>query len=456
MDAHRRARGLLHRLRIALALLAPLRHRPADRQIAVDRIVRRGLVGDDVRATPRRTSSGQHLGGVAEQADGLRLAGPGPALDHGERLVEGLGLLVDVAGAQAEIDRVRIALDGEAAGAGHDRGERLRAAHAAEAAGQHPLAGEIAAIVLAAGLHEGLVGALHDALRADVDPRAGRHLAVHGEALAIELVEMVPGRPVRHEVGVGDQHARRVGVGAEHADRLAGLDEQRLVLARASSAPRRCGRNRPRCARPGRCRHRRPVRAGSRRRRGRGCSSACGAAPRSSRNGRRARCRAGRGRRGCCGADCPSVGPSVVGKGARGPVEPREDFGEDRPQPVRLGGVVGEGRRLGCQMRRLRQLHLDRVDAGLRPAVVAGRPAAAEAAVERRGYSRPAAVTASMTAVSRRRSQVVPPLVPTLKIGQQAVEQERESGTGSSGSRRGRRRRGVALTRSISAASAAW
>ena len=41
---------------------------------------------------------------------------------------------------------------------------------------------------------------------------------------------MIPGRPVRHEVGVGDQHARRVLVGAEHADRLAGLHQQRLVL----------------------------------------------------------------------------------------------------------------------------------------------------------------------------------------------------------------------------------
>ena len=85
--------------------------------------------------------------------------------------------------------------------------------------------------MLAADLDEGLVGALHDALRADIDPRAGRHLAVHHQALAVELVELVPGRPVRHEVGVGDQHARRVGVGAEHADRLAGLDEQRLVVA---------------------------------------------------------------------------------------------------------------------------------------------------------------------------------------------------------------------------------
>ena len=31
---------------------------------------------------------------------------------------------------------------------------------------------------------EGLVGALHDSLAADVDPRAGGHLAVHGEAHA--------------------------------------------------------------------------------------------------------------------------------------------------------------------------------------------------------------------------------------------------------------------------------
>ena len=54
--------------------------------------------------TPRRTSSGQDLGGVAEQADRLRLAGLGPALDHRQRLVERLGLLVDIAGAQAEID----------------------------------------------------------------------------------------------------------------------------------------------------------------------------------------------------------------------------------------------------------------------------------------------------------------------------------------------------------------
>ena len=91
--------------------------------------------------------------------------------------------------------------------------------------------GEIAAVVLPPRLDEGLVGALDDALAADVDPRARRHLAVHHQALAVELVEVLPRRPLRHQVRVGDQDARRIDRRAEHADGLAGLDEQRLVLA---------------------------------------------------------------------------------------------------------------------------------------------------------------------------------------------------------------------------------
>ncbi len=95
--------------------------------------------------------------------------------------------------------------------------------------GQDPSAGEIAAVVPAPDFDEGLVGALHDPLAADIDPGAGGHLAVHHEAEAIELVELFPSRPVRHEVRIGDQNARRIGMRAEDADRLAGLDEQRLV-----------------------------------------------------------------------------------------------------------------------------------------------------------------------------------------------------------------------------------
>ena len=88
-----------------------------------------------------------------------------------------------------------------------------------------------AAEVLAGALGERLVGPLEDALGADVDPRAGGHLAVHGQAQPLEPAELVRGRPVRHEERVGDQHPRRLRVGAEDRHRLARLDEQRLVVA---------------------------------------------------------------------------------------------------------------------------------------------------------------------------------------------------------------------------------
>ena len=77
---------------------------------------------------------------------------------------------------------------------------------------------------------EGLVGALQYALRADIDPGAGRHLAVHHQALLLQLVEAFPVGPVAHQVGVGDDDARRILVRAQHPDRLAALHQQRLVV----------------------------------------------------------------------------------------------------------------------------------------------------------------------------------------------------------------------------------
>ena len=156
--------------------------------------------------------------------------------------------------------------------------------------------------------------------RADVDPGPGGHLAVHHQALAIELVEVLPGRPVRHEVGVGDQHARRVGVGAEDADGLARLHQQRLVVARGRAARRRCGRSPPRSAPRGRCRRRRPARAGSRPRRDGGCSSASAAAPRSARTWQVSSGPvAGRTSRALCAVEHQGPSESGTGGGARGP-----------------------------------------------------------------------------------------------------------------------------------------
>ena len=50
-------------------------------------------------------------------------------------------------------------------------------------------------------------------------------------AYMLAFAEMLPRRPVGHEVGIGQQHAWRVLVRLEHADGLAGLDEQGFVAA---------------------------------------------------------------------------------------------------------------------------------------------------------------------------------------------------------------------------------
>ena len=187
------------------------------------------LVGDDVGLYAQPDELRQHFRRVAEEPDRDRFAFPGRALDDRQRFLEVLRRDVEITGAQAELEARGPAFDREQRSARHRRRQRLRAAHAAQSRSQDPFAFQRAAVMAPAHLDKGLVGALDDALRADIDPRPRRHLAVHHQALAIELVEVVPGRPMRHQVRVGDQHARRVCVGLEHADRLSRLDEQRLV-----------------------------------------------------------------------------------------------------------------------------------------------------------------------------------------------------------------------------------
>ena len=132
--------------------------------------MRRRLVGDHVGADAALEHFRKYVGGIAKQTDRHRasmLFGP---FDDGQGVVDAFRLFVHVAGTQSEIDAVRIAFDGDTGCARHGRGERLGAAHAAESGGQYPSPGKVAVEMLTAGLDEGFVGALHDALRADIDP----------------------------------------------------------------------------------------------------------------------------------------------------------------------------------------------------------------------------------------------------------------------------------------------
>ena len=164
-------------------------------------------------------------------------------------------------------------LDADRDAAVHRHRERLGSPHPSEPAGERDRAGQRAAEPLGRALGEGLVRALQDPLGPDVDPRPGRHLAVHRESRLLELAEGVPVGPLRHEHRVRDQDARGHLVGAEHAHRLPGLDQERLVVAEVPSG---CGRSRrmpPRTGPRDRFRRRRRGPRGARRPRDRGCSS---------------------------------------------------------------------------------------------------------------------------------------------------------------------------------------
>ena len=190
----------------------------------------RGLVGDDVDRGVAFEQGREHIGGVAEQADGLWFAlvfrRDGPA----DGVIDVFCLLIEVAVLDPAGDPGLVAVHADDHAAVHRDGQRLRAAHAAQPRGQRDRAGQRSAEPFGRDRGERLVGALQDALGADVDPGARGHLAVHGQAEVLQAAELLPGRPLRDQVGVGDEHPRRPFVRSQHADRLAGLDEEGLVI----------------------------------------------------------------------------------------------------------------------------------------------------------------------------------------------------------------------------------
>jgi hypothetical protein len=141
----------------------------------------------------------------------------------GQSLVERVDHHIDIARLQTALGARWVDLDDEANAFVHSNGQGLCTPHTAEAGGEHELPAEAPPPFLPGQRAQCFIGALQNALRADVDPTARGHLPIHDEPLGGERVEVLLGRPVGHQVRVGDEHTRGIGVGGEHGHRLARL-----------------------------------------------------------------------------------------------------------------------------------------------------------------------------------------------------------------------------------------
>ncbi len=233
VGGHRRLRVTGKRPRIGPGAGLHLGELVAQRQIG-QRVVRGGLVGDhvdgDVAGRVPAQQLGDQVGGIAEQPDRERTPGVLRLVGQRDRVIEVVGGNVQVAMLDAPLDPALVAVDADRDAVVHGDRERLRATHAAQPGGQRDGACQRPAEALAGDRAEGLIGALQNALAADVDPRAGGHLAVHHQAGRLEFAEVLPVGPVADQVRVRDQYPRRPFMGAEHPHRLAGLHQQRLVV----------------------------------------------------------------------------------------------------------------------------------------------------------------------------------------------------------------------------------
>ena len=190
------------------------------------------------KCSPRATSSGNTSAAFPSSATDSGLPSAAAARTRETASSRDEACSSTIPRREPTVDRPLIDLDAENRRTGHRRRERLRPAHPAEAGSEHRPACEIGrAEVHLAGGAKRLVGALEDALGADVDPGSRRHLPEHRQPLGLEPAELVPGRPLRHEQRVRDQHARRALVRPEDAYRLAGLHEQRLVVTQPQKRP---------------------------------------------------------------------------------------------------------------------------------------------------------------------------------------------------------------------------
>ena len=234
MLSHGIERPLLISLRIARAQLERRFERHAVRHISIQRIVRRSLIGKNVRHHAAFGQLRNNIRAIAHQPDrNIFLLADG-IFQNAQRLVQSSNQKVAVPSLEPLLDALRININPQKRRARHGSRQRLRSAHPAHAARNDQLARKVSTKMLVARRVESLISALNNPLRADIDPRPSRHLSIHHQPGALQLVELLPVGKMPDQVRVRDQHARRILVSLKHAHRLPRLHQQSLVVFQGS------------------------------------------------------------------------------------------------------------------------------------------------------------------------------------------------------------------------------
>ena len=303
---HRRARLAHVAIGIRAAQPGRLLDRVAGGDVAAERVVRRGLVGHDVRHDATGDQLLEHLGGVADEADRAAVALRPGLLDLAQRGVEVGGDEIEVARLDAAVEVVRVDVDDQADAVVHRDGERLRARpcrHSRRSARSGRAASRRSGRARRPRTSRTCPARSPGCrCRSTSRPSSGRTSSGPRPRAA----GTCPSRPTPAR-GASSRSARAAPA------RACGRRRRACPTARASSRRRRAAeasrrsRRRPPTSGPrDRCRRTRRGCPGPRPRRGRGCSSACGAQPPATSLGTRARGREGRARDG---------GRRVIGRG---------------------------------------------------------------------------------------------------------------------------------------------
>src|SRR4029453_2153452 len=77
-------------------------------------------------------------------------------------------------------------------------------------------------------------GTLHNPLSTDIGPASSRHLSIHHQPFALQLMKVLPVGPCANQIRIRNQDAWREFMRAEDGDRLTRLAQQSLIVLKLS------------------------------------------------------------------------------------------------------------------------------------------------------------------------------------------------------------------------------